>query len=465
MNNLTPFPWHYFIRTIRSKIILVWLASLITFIVCQLYQEYVFPKVLIVIVAFTTLAIIQGYFKILPFIKMLKKIDEIQVQLPHNKKLNIIYQKNEWVLIQEMLKLTEKYIRDQSQQIFAQEQQSHTVLESIPDPIIIVDRYLNCKQYNNEFKKIFIKNKETKLFKDEKLWKIFEEDKLLLNIFKQAESTHQMARASALKIEDQFFNISVTPFFDDQNKNIGLLGLFHNVTDTKLSEKMRVDFVANVSHEIRTPLTAIKGFSQILLAQKEKCSPELHPPLERIVVNTEKLKDLFDNLLKLSFIESQFEIQKTQIDLEKLIKSIVTNLKAKYPQQNIKVEIQPHMFIWGDHKLLEHALTNILDNSIKYNRSQTAIISVQLNNNQKDKDQIQITDNGPGIPESDLKRIFERFYRIQGQSHEKIEGSGIGLSIVKHVINKHNGYVSVESKINQGTIFKINLPKLETQKA
>ena len=420
------------------------------------YEEYLFAKVLIIILSFVVISFIQGYLRILPFRTTLAKIDEIQVQLPHNKKLNIIYQKNEWILIQEMLKLTEKYIREQNLQLQAKDQQSSTIVEAIPDPLIVVDNVLNCKQYNTSFKESFIQKKEIKVFKDEKLWKVFEDDNIL-DLFQQSQKDQELKRLNGQKIGQKYYNISITPILDSQNKQFGSLGLFHNVTESILTEKMRVDFVANVSHEIRTPLTSIKGFSQVLLAQKDSVPTIIHKPLERIVYNTERLKDMFDNLLKLSVLESKFEISKTNFKLDDMINSIGNNLKQKHHNKQFSLTLDSSSDIFGDKKLLEQVFTNLIDNSIKYNPKENKTISVNslFHDNRY---YISIQDNGQGIPEEDLRRIFERFYRIQGQNYQAVEGTGLGLSIVKHIINKHNGVISVESKINEGTIFKIELP-------
>ncbi len=460
MNNLTPFPWHYFVRSVRARITLVIVSSILTFTITQVYTDYLFPKVIFLILGLILFSIIQGYLRILPVRKILAKIDQIQVQLPHNKKLNIIYQKNEWILIQEMLKLTEKYIQEQSKQIVEQNTQSQIVLESIADPILIVDQFMNCKQYNTAFKTLFIQGKETKVFRDEKLWKIFDDQKIL-KLFEKAKRKNKVTRLSAHQIGSQYYNISITPITNKENKieekNIGLLCLFHDVTDTKLSEKMRVDFVANVSHEIRTPLTSIKGFSQLIQAQEKDLPPMISTPLERIVFNIGRLEELFNTLLKLSVIESNHSIEKNPLNLTALLSSIKANLTQKY-KKNFKVNIENGLTVLGDPKLLEHAFTNIIDNSIKYNNKELAIVNISLESDQK-YDHIKISDNGPGIPESDLKRIFERFYRVQGQEYKNIEGTGLGLSIVKHVINKHNGVIHVESKLQEGTEFHISLPK------
>ncbi len=456
MSNSNPFPWHYFIRTVRARILLVILSSVATYVVMSTYKEHLFAKVIIIIFSFIIISFIQGYLRIQPFRKTLAKIDEIQVQLPHNKKLNIIYQKNEWILIQEMLKLTEKYIREQNLQLQAKDQQSSTILEAIPDPLVVVDNVLNCKQYNTSFKESFIQSKEIKVFKDEKLWKVFEDDDIL-TLFQESQKDQELKRLNGQKIGQKYYNISITPILDSKNKQFGSLGLFHNVTESILTEKMRVDFVANVSHEIRTPLTSIKGFSQVLLAQKESVPAIIHKPLERIVYNTERLKDMFDNLLKLSVLESKFEISKTSFSLEDMITSINNNLKQKHLNKNFSLKVNSTSPIFGDKKLLEQVFTNLIDNSIKYNPKKDKSISVNSLFHEN-RYYISIQDNGQGIPEEDLKRIFERFYRIHGKNYQNVEGTGLGLSIVKHIINKHNGLISVESKINEGTVFKIELP-------
>jgi signal transduction histidine kinase len=220
---------------------------------------------------------------------------------------------------------------------------------------------------------------------------------------------------------------------------------------------MRVDFVANVSHEIRTPLTSIKGFSQLLQAQSEKLPETAQLPLERIVFNIGRLEGLFDTLLELSVIESHHSIDKSQINLSKILNSIKLNLLHKYKKE-FQINFEKNLNIYGDGKLLEHAFTNLIDNSIKYSSKKFPVVNVSLVNN-SDHDIITISDNGSGIPQKDLERIFERFYRVQGQEHQKIEGTGLGLSIVKHVITKHNGIIHVESKLQEGSKFKISLPK------
>lgn len=454
MNN---FPWYYFLRTIRARIILVILASTLTYIICVNYTEYIFSKVLIVMAVLSTFSIVQGVLKILPLGKTLAKIDQIQIDLPHDKKLGLIYQKNEWVLIQEMLGLTEKYILEQKEKIKTQKIQSNTIIESIPQPIIWVDYYFNSLQYNKSFKQSFVQGEDTKVLYDEKLWKIFEQ-KEILDLFEKSKQTDTVHHLKGILIKGNYYDIAVTPIISTDKEHTGLLGIFHNVSEAKLTEKMRVDFVANVSHEIRTPLTSIKGFSQLLLAKKEDTPPELHTSLERIVTNSEKLEDLFTNLLKLSVIEAQYEIRPEEFELKPLISSISANLKGKYKNHNINLAQKVSGKIFADKKLFEHAVTNLLDNSIKYAEKESVEIKIEFNNHEMHSE-LSIKDNGPGIGSSDIDRIFERFYRVKGEAKlPKADGSGLGLSIVKHIINKHRGKIKVKSEVGKGTEFTIFLP-------
>ena len=276
-----------------------------------------------------------------------------------------------------------------------------------------------------------------------------------MDVFEQAKTQKDVIRLNGHAIGHKYYDITVTPIIDEKEGiKFKLLGIFHDVTDSKLTEKMRVDFVANVSHEIRTPLTSIKGFAQLLLAQKDNCPPALIPALERINYNTERLKDLFDNLLKLSVIESRYSLDVVELDFKSMVQSIKASLQAKYHGRKIEVDIQNASAIYGDKKLLEQVFTNLMDNSIKYNKNQSTYLRLNSENNT-----ITLQDNGPGISENDLKRIFERFYRVQNISSQQVEGTGLGLSIVKHIINKHNGMIEVESKIGEGTTFKIHLPQ------
>lgn len=459
MSNSKPFPWHYFIRSVRSRIFYILTTALLTYIITQHYKEELLVKIIILSLGIITVAFIHSLFRIIPFRNLLYKFDNIQMKLPHDKKLSIIYEKDEWVLLEEMIHLADHYISQQQDLIENQSEQSHTILENIPNSIVIIDKFENCKSYNSHFQKRFLSDLDCSILENVKTFKVFDEN--LVTSFKEAILADKCIKISGLYFskQNEYFDVAITPIHNKDKKVTGALGIFHNVTELKLTEKMRVDFVANVSHEIRTPLTSIKGYGQLLQAYEEKVSDEIKPILLKIDRNADRLQDLFDNLLKLSVIESKYELNMSEISVRTLFNLIEHNIKAKYLGERItfifKIEIET---ILGDEMLLEQLFTNLIDNAVKYARAeQEVIIAINTYDLQNDYC-IQISDNGPGMQQEELTRIFERFYRVQGVSTKNIEGSGLGLSIAKHIVNKHQGDISVKSQVNEGTCFTIKLP-------
>ena len=457
MNKKTPFPWHYYIRTVRSRIFYVIATALLTYVLTQSYQQDILFKVTILIMLMIAISFIHSFFRIIPLRNVLSKVENIQLQLPHNKQLNVIYKKDEWTLLEEMLNLTEHYMLKQRQWIDDQNEQSKTIIETIPDAIVVIDKFENCKIFNSHFKSKFLKV-DSKIINNVKVFKIFDDE--LVQSFKKVINEDQCISRPAFYFPNtnEFFDIAISPVHNSNMEVTGALGIFHNVTSSKLTEKMRVDFVANVSHEIRTPLTSIKGYTQLLQAYGDKIDDDIKPILNKIDTNTNRLKDLFDNLLKLSVIESKYELNFVKLDIVKMLKVIEQNMKAKYLGHNIKISTFYEIdFIKADEKLIEQVFSNLIDNAIKYNNEDNALIQIHVSKLESYY-QIKICDNGPGIRAKEVDRIFERFYRVQGGGTQKVEGSGLGLSIVKHIVNKHQGSIRVESKLDHGSCFTIQLP-------
>lgn len=458
MNKQSVFPWHYYIRTVRSRIFFVLSSVFLTYSIISYYQESAFVRIISLVLVLIIIAFIYGYFRTLPLQKILDEIEKLQVQLPHDKKLNIIYQQNEWALLEEMLKVTEHYISKQNETLQAQLSQNNVLLESIPNAVVVIDRHETCLQFNHVFRNKFMLDHP--ITDSIKIWKVFENSELLEK-FRKAFKKQKRLSISAFHFShlDEYYDIAISPIKNSEGETSSLLAIFHNVTDSKLTEKMRVDFVANVSHEIRTPLTSIKGYTQLMQAYDKELPEQFHPIMQKIDHNADRLKDLFDNLLNLSVIESRYELEKVEVPLKELLLKIQSNLKAKYLDKAI--EFRNHLSqvkLFGDRKLIEQVFTNLLDNSIKYG-NENIEIQVHSSMAKENSTQIDIYDNGPGISADELKRIFERFYRVQGNQSKVVEGTGLGLSIVKHIINKHKAQISVDSEIGKGTHFKLIFPQ------
>jgi len=230
----------------------------------------------------------------------------------------------------------------------------------------------------------------------------------------------------------------------------------------KKAEKMRIEFVANVSHELRTPLTSIKGYTETLLQDLEEgrtADPEF---LKIILKNSNRLLALINDLLDLSAIESGAdELHPATLDLQEITQHALhaLQLNAENKHSTILTEVlTPNVF--ADPKRVEQVITNLVDNAIKYcPTGSTVTVRWTLDRDEQGEAVfLRVIDNGPGIAEKYLDRLFERFYRLdKGRSRES-GGTGLGLSIVKHVMQRHDGSVTVESTLGKGTTFICRFP-------
>jgi two-component system phosphate regulon sensor histidine kinase PhoR len=230
----------------------------------------------------------------------------------------------------------------------------------------------------------------------------------------------------------------------------------------KKAEKMRIDFVANVSHELRTPLTSIKGYTETLI-EDIHAGIEINPDFLQIILkNSNRLLALINDLLDLSAIESGADIlNMDEISIQDLtdhaLKTLQLNAAKKNSQIETLIECQT---LYGDAKRVEQVLTNLADNAIKYcpNGSKIKIHWYEAELEGHPRIVLDVSDNGPGISEKYLDRIFERFYRLDKGRSRDMGGTGLGLSIVKHIMQRHNGTVAVSSSANTGTVFTCKFP-------
>lgn len=251
----------------------------------------------------------------------------------------------------------------------------------------------------------------------------------------------------------------ILPVVDADNKASGILLVFYEVTHLRSLEKMRSDFIANVSHELRTPLTTVRGYTETILSE-DLSSDQLMEFLEIIDRETKRLSGLLDELLDLSRIENEKDfVRKETIALSSLINDAAERVKELAQQNNFIISydgLDLNLKIMGNHEWLCQALVNILENSIKHgNPGGNILIKMQPDG---ENSLVEISDNGPGIPESDLPYIFERFYRVDKSRSRKSGSTGLGLSIVKHIMEAHGAEYAIESIPDQGTTFRFSLP-------
>lgn len=449
------YPWFFFYR-IAQLSLLAFLPPMFSLLVID---RSVFLKVLPLAMVCYLVFIVLFHLSIRPLGSILDKLQKFKDEIPFDKTLSLLYKKDEWAHVEEALNKADKKLQEQVARAKTENEKISAILESIHDDIIAVDVFETVLFYNSNFRRNFI-GERSKGELSPRLWHTFSDEKIL-GAFReviQAGEAISLKGISLLSIHhpDRIFDLTVTPLKSGEGQIIGALGVFYDVTEFKKTEQMRVDFVANVSHEIRTPLTSIKGYTQVLESQKEKIAPELHLFLGKIVANTERMIALFNDLLNLSVIESRDHVSFEAFLLAPLIESIAESMSTNYPEKQIVINQNLAISeIKGDHRLIGQVLTNLIDNACKYSDKENVKITVH-GQARGASALLVISDNGPGIPREHLQRIFERFYRVD-PSRSSSGGTGIGLSIVKHIVAKHGGRIWAESD-GKGSSFFIELP-------
>ena len=245
---------------------------------------------------------------------------------------------------------------------------------------------------------------------------------------------------------------SLLKFADDKKIEIEKL---------KDQEKYRREFIGNIAHELKTPLFTVQGYILTLL-DREIDDEELKKKyLKRTSKGLDRLVHIVKDLDLITAFESGVKsIEKSKFDLIELIKNVIDLFEMQVKKNNISLSLDGDesltFFVEADKERIQQVLTNLIINSLKYSVEKGSI-EISVNKLNKDKLIVDVTDNGEGIEEKHLPRIFERFYRIDKTRNRKLGGSGLGLSIVKHIIQAHGERIFVESKFGVGSKFSFTL--------
>lgn len=259
-------------------------------------------------------------------------------------------------------------------------------------------------------------------------------------------------------IEKFYIEISGAPIINERNMLKGAVLVLHDITELKKLEGMRKDFVANVSHELRTPITSIKGFSETLLDGAMQ-DPDISKEFLQIIYNeSNRIQLLIEDLLALSKLESDnFRLVLHKINAIELVETLTPAIMYKAEEKGITfTQDIEDIDIKADKDRITQVIINLIDNALHYTPEEgTVALRVYQ---AKDRIKIEVSDTGIGIPEKELPRIFERFYRIDKARTRNSGGTGLGLAIVKHIIEVHDGEILIDSEVDKGTIITVCLP-------
>ncbi len=334
------------------------------------------------------------------------------------------------------------------------------IINQIDDLILIVDKFKNIKFFNSSAKKKFGENNLNK-----HVATLLRVPDLLQNIdlvlLKKETITMDLELSSP---SFQFFKVHLfsgpTSYVDDPDSVVLFL---KDLTDIIKAQRFKSDFVANVSHELKTPLVSIKGFLETISGHAKDDLEAQKKFIPIMLEQADRMESLIKDLLSLSRIELEEHIQpQDKVNLKEILSNVEDIHQKNLKSFEFKNNIKDDFFIKGDNEKLIEVFSNIIDNSIKYSEKNKKIEVNCGQGNGKvigDSYTVSIKDNGIGIPTEQLPRITERFFRVDAAKSKKVGGTGLGMAIVKHIVNQHRGELEIKSETQRGTEIKVHFSK------
>lgn len=402
------------------------------------------------------IVMISQYRRSMIYLKQLKRYDEVAL---------LVQEKNDYSSIRPLVIEQQEVVGVQYNQLmrFIHQQEFRNkrnmqilniITNNIQDPIVILNIHGELEYANNQFKEWVHMTALKKLsfydVKNEPIRKILE-DALIC----------EKTRKKQLKIHNKYYSSVAHPIFDEQGDFNGVVVLFHDISDLKKYENLQKEFFSNVSHELKTPISAIKGCSEILLNGGLKDQAICEEFLTIIQNENLRIERLVKDLLLINRYEhDQIKHQTQRLEVNYLLNDCIQNVQtiANLKHQTIDFVEEKKYWVEGDYTKLQHCFLNLLTNAIHYSPDETQI---QIKVAEKSTFiEISVIDHGIGIPPEDLPHIFERFYRVDKARSRHTGGTGLGLSIVASIIEAHHGAIQVQSELNKGSCFTVQLPKL-----
>ncbi|OEK70272.1 histidine kinase [Staphylococcus equorum] len=336
-----------------------------------------------------------------------------------------------------------------------------TTVESIPSSILMIDKYGEIVVANKAYYELFtpeeaVEHKSYVEFIDVKI------QKLIADAFKVEKPIYDQVELTIDQVHQKYFDTACVPILSKTKKNLyGMVIVMHDITNLKKLENLRREFVANVSHELKTPITSIKGFAETLLDGAKNDEQALNDFLQIISKESDRIETLVFDLLDLSHVEQQSEIETEYISLSDIAELTIKNMQTIAESKDITIlnEVTPDIVIDANKDKVSQVVINLLSNAISYSKeSDEVIVRVYKEGNKRI---LEVEDFGMGISEEDQKHIFERFYRVDKARSRDSGGTGLGLSITKHIMEAHNGRINVISSPNEGSTFRITFFETE----
>lgn len=345
-------------------------------------------------------------------------------------------------------------LKDKLSEVSTRKNQIETILLHMTDGIIAFNMQGEIILINPVAKKFLSISPEDNTFDD-----IFKKFNLDINMEKVIYLESWTSTEERIQVEDRFVKVLFAPFKDEEDRPDGVIAVIQDITEHVKLDNMQKELIADVSHELKTPITSIMGYADTLLegGYDEETQQKF---LNVIASESRRMARLVTDLLTLSRYDSnKKKTQKESFDLGELVKrcqeKLAIEIKKKQHKVNCFVTADVPL-VYADKYDIERVVLNILTNSIKYT-PEGGEIKIYVGFVYNDA-YIKIFDNGIGIPEEDLSRIFERFYRVDKARSREMGGTGLGLSIAKEILDKNGGSIDIKSKVGEGTEVVIRIP-------
>lgn len=359
----------------------------------------------------------------------------------------------------EMFNLLRKQLNLTLSEISNEKSKLETILKYMADGLIAIDvtgHIIHANTAAMSMLNITQEDMENKCYDE-----IIKEYSENLTFDKLRENCREVGASDSFDYGGSSFAVRYDRFKDEKDDNVGIIMIIQDITERQKLERMQMDFVANVSHELKTPLTTIKSYTETLLDTGVEDQETAKNFLGIIDTEADRMNRLVKDLLQLSRLEyNQEKWYKKESNLIPLLRTAVTKMEmmAQGKKQHVNCIFDSNQRIMAiiDKDRIEQVLLNVISNAIKYTQHGGRIDIDAFR--QGKAAHIIVTDNGMGIPEGELSRVFERFFRVDKARSRSMGGTGLGLAISKQIVEEHNGTINLESRESRGTKVTITLP-------
>ena len=394
-------------------------------------------------------------------IKPIQKMSKIASKIAdgnYGESINLESHSKEIDKMTQQFNLMSKKLEKKINEISEEKNKAEAILSSMVDGVIATDENGDIMLINPAAREmLFIDEKDVKNKDFIQVVRNYKINELLEKVLKDNNIISQ--EIVLQREEEKILRCHFASITNEKDDIKGGVIVFTDITELRRLEQVRKDFVANVSHELKTPLTSIIGYVDTLIENENIDEKTSNKFLKIIKDEADRLGILIQDLLNLSKFEDSNPDLKPG-DVEQLIKKTISILKEKANKKNItiKTEIENDLSqVYMIKEQIEQVMINLIDNAIKYT-PKNGEIEVKVTD-RNEKILVEVEDNGIGIPDEDKQRIFERFYRVDKARSRSMGGTGIGLSIVKHIIKSHDSEINLESESGEGSKFWFYLKK------